>query len=746
MRDVATGTALLAAAVSFNPWIGTGGFPHTSGMTSPAATLPFGWVRLGPDTLASQGIMSQISASGRASAGYSWDDDRVLGFSHTRLVGTGARDGGVFRVLPAADPQIHWAKTPGQKLRHDQERAEPGYYSISFPDEGIRAELAASVHCGFHRYHRDPARGPLHLLLDATSDLWRVKNAHPDARVSIDRAARTIDGQVTSQGVFSSRQGGLTLYFHAEYSGTATGARIWKDKSWLPDASQAAGDSIGVALSSPASPGSGDLELKLCISAVSVANARLNFDAEARAATFDSARQQAALSWDEYFNRARIQSSDPELMTLYRTMLYYSALLPTHFSDVNGDYLGFDRKIRRATGFIYRTDMSLWDTFRTVHPLMTLIAPETQRDSLLSLLSMSETTGVFPRWPFGAADSGSMFGSPANFLFSESYSKGIRGFDVARALAVMHRGSTASDADREPECRRLGWCPSDSVGGSVSKTLEYAWSDFAAAELAAAAGDAGLESLFRELSRRYRNTWDPDTRFFRPRDSAGRFIKFNPNVSSYLASLDKSARNYVEGSGHEWRWSVAHDPQDLIALMGGPARFTADLEDFLEGASIKRGAIFPGAKYWHGNEHDIHSIYLFDEAGRPELTQKWVRWALSDRYANSPDGLDGNDDAGTLSAWYVLSSLGIYPQPGTDRYWIGSPAVEGASLRLGSSDVLSIEVRNQSPKNVYVQSLTVNGAPWCRPWIRHAELRNATLVFVLGPGPATGGGLACRQS
>lgn len=715
--------------------IGTGGWPHTSGMTSPAATLPFGLVRLGPDTKWG-GLLGLIKTpEGVSTAGYGAHDGLLLGFSHTRLSGTGIRTGGLFRVLPLSRPRWPSKKPVAIGFKRAREKAEPGYYASAISGERVGAELTASLHCGFHRYRllgrKRAQREPLHLLLDASSDLDLSANSKGNARTSDDR--RSLTGEVNSYGGFANRQGGVKSYFYAELSRAPSSVRGEDSPHLL------------LTFDPPTTSQEPEVELKLCISFVSAANARLNFDAEARGVTFDEARARAASRWSEYFSRATVESSDPKVESLFSSMLYFASLMPTHFTDVNGEYLGFDKRAHIAKGFTYRSDFSLWDTFRTAHPLYSLIAPEVQRDSLHSLLAMAEHRGTLPRWAFAAGDTGSMFGSPANFLFSESYLKGLRDFDAERALEFMEKG-VYDAATREPASVKLGYCPSDQAKASVSKTLEYAWADFASAELAEAIGRTDVASLFRERAQAFRLVWDAGSRYFRPKNSNGQFVKFKPGLTSYFSFLSKSVRHYAEGSAQHWRWSVPHDPQALIELFGGSVPFVRELERFIRGASRNRSALNPGPRYWHGNEHNLHAIYLFNEAGRAELAQKWARWALRTRYGDGPNGLDGNDDGGTLSAWYVLSALGLYPQAGTDRYWLGSPAIDRARLNLGSGTTLTIVAQDQGRKNVYVQAVHVNGRRWCKPVIRHADLKNATLEFKMGPKPAQSGGYACDQS
>jgi predicted alpha-1,2-mannosidase len=534
-------------------------------------------------------------------------------------------------------------------------------------------------------------------------------------------------GEVSTRSVDAQPNDKLRVYFYAKPSVPLGHYRVWSGKKWIDDQpTEIRGEDIGIVLDSMNTPSyGGEIGLSLCISYVSALNAKLNFDAEAASTPFDQARISAEAKWKEYFSRAEIKTPDRDLETLFYSTLYFSAIMPTNFTDVNHEYRGFGNTIGKAENFTYRTDLSLWDTFRTAHPLYNLIAPEIQRDTVLSLMEMAkENHGVFPRLAYGTTSSKYMFGSPANFVLSEAYAKGIHDFDTESALLSMWKGANEDPFTREPECVLHGYCPSDEIPQSVSKTVENSWADFAAAELAHASGNPSMELRFRENEVGFRHVWDPSTRYFRPKNSAGEFTAFNPNMTSYFAFIYKPAIAYAEGGPNHYRFSAPHHAQELISLFGGPAEFVTELEKFMDGHSPRRSALYPGANYWHGDEHNIHAPYLFNEAGRPDLTQKWVRWILRDRYATTPDGLDGNDDAGTLSAWYVLSSLGLYPQSGTDRYWLGSPAVDEATF-----------ARGQSSENVYVKQVALNGKRLCASTVLHQALVDSTLEFQMSATP-----------
>jgi predicted alpha-1,2-mannosidase len=382
-----------------------------------------------------------------------------------------------------------------------------------------------------------------------------------------------------------------------------------------------------------------------------------------------------------------------------------------------------------------------------------LIAPDVQLDCVRSLVEMAKIGGALPRWPSGGGYTGSMFGSPADMVVAETYLKGLTDFDAEAAYAFMKKASEQGmpgGVDGRwavAEYNQYGYVPADvETKGSVSSTLEYAWADGSIALLGQALGkDAGEVQYYKDKSMRYKNLFDPGTKYFRPKNTDGSWVTpFSPYITSYYNEvLFFFPKAYAEGGPQHYRWSVPQDPQGLIELFGSREYFVKELDKFMGSASKTMAAIDPGPGYWHGNQHNLHALYLFNEAGRPDLTQKWARWALTERYGTGPDGLDGNDDAGALSAWYVLSALGIYPVAGSDRWWIGAPIVDSAVLNLGGGKTLTVTAHNQSAKNIYVQSVTLNGARLTEPWVLHGALTaraSNILVFEMGPKPAAGGG------
>ncbi|NLV42143.1 MAG: glycoside hydrolase family 92 protein [Candidatus Hydrogenedentes bacterium] len=719
-----------------NVFSGTGNAFWMCGHNTPAAATPFGMVRLGPDTVS---MLVEKPALNRS--GYFYGDNRTTGFSHTRLVGADAQEGGVFRVFPTVASRLKKVTAPGRKTKfsHRDEKGFPGYYAVKLPAEGVLAEMTATPRSGAHRYTFSGA-DPAVLLLDVTSSIGdrRCENG----TVSILPGAGEVEGACRLYGSFSGRYDGLDVFFAARSSVpfSAHGTRIREQVKM--GAVQAAGNELGILLQYP--PSVRQVELRVGISYVSIANARANLDAEAPPATaFPVLVKGARDAWEAYLGRIRVKGGTETQQRILHTALYRTAMMPTLFTDVTGEYMGFDKAVHRAEGFTYYTDFSLWDTFRTAHPLYNLVAPGETGDFMRSLLEMAKAGGAFPRWPSGAGYTNCMFGTPADAVVSEAWLKGIRGFDIEAAYTILRQTATSGPPEG---CRfagrgglqdylQYGYCPTDKMRKAVSATLEYAWEDHA---LSLLAGALGKEDDAREFARRaqfYRNLWNPATRFFQPRDSQGRFTEpFEPLALSYTDFKQKYTKDFVEGSPMQWRWCVPHDPEGLVSLFGGPQRFVPELESFMEKTRKKTGAWHPGSHYWHGNEHHLNAAYLFNHAGRRDLTQKWVRRILDTKYADDYVGVDGNDDGGTLSSWYVLSALGIYPIAGTVTYELGIPLFDEAVVDIGGGKTLKVTAENNAPGDMRVREVTAGGTPVETATLTHDQLMAANeLRFVLTP-------------
>jgi predicted alpha-1,2-mannosidase len=719
-----------------NPFVGTGGVSYLCGNEFPGATVPFGMVRLSPDTVSSGGRRATNTS------GYYYRDPQVLGFSHTRLGGTGAADGGNFLVIPVPAGQSADEVKRGLSVRfsHQNEVAFPAYYGLSLPDQGLTAELTATCHVGVHRY-RFSNDAP-HLLIDVSSVIGRGDSK--DGRVRVLPQANEIEGSVRTFGTFSKRYGGIPVHFVARVNRPFAKFGVWKDGTITIGQAAAEGGDVGAELLFEKSGSPSVVELKLAISYVSIQNARENLEREAKSLDFDHVLEQGKRDWEEKLGRMRVEGGTEREQTIFYTALYHSLQMPTTFSDVNGDYLGFDGRVHRASGFTYYTDMSLWDTFRTTHPLFCLIAPKEQRDMVVSLVEMCRQGGYLPRWPSGNGYSNSMFGTPADIMVTDTWLKGIRDFDVETAYQSMRKTALGPTQKSRFSGRagiedylKYGYCPNDLMKQSVARTLEYSYADHSIARLAAALGHADDAALFEKHSQAYRQIWNPATQYFQPRDSQGAFVEFRPLLLTYADRGGKYTGAYVEGSAEQWRWGVPFDARALVSLFKSKQYFVQELEQFFE-HSVPKVSVQPNGYYWHGNQPDLYSAWLFNAAERPDLTRKWVRWILEHKYGDQENGLDGNDDGGTISAWYVFGSLGVFPTAGSDRYELGSPLWKRAEINV--SDHRLVITADPGADPVSVDRVRLDGAAPGRNWITHQQLVGATnLAFdASSAGPRSG--------
>ena len=726
-----------------DPFIGTGGFPtYVSGATIPGATLPFGMVRLSPDT---QFFLNGLVPGKKTvnTGGYYYGDRKMMGFSHTRLIGTGAWDGGQFRVVPGTGENTGKKYREGRYIRfsHKNEIAFPGYYAVKFPQMGILAELTASERVGVHRYTFTKNETP-QILIDVSSTLGNSRTT--EGEIEIFPGKQEVVGAIRNFGSFSSRYGGAKVYFAARFSQPFLSYEVWSGDNMPESTTFIEGDQVGMVVSFDKPENNQVITLHLGISYISIDNARANLETETGGAGFEEIVTIARQKWEDKLQLIKVEGGTEEQRRIFYSALYRSLQMPTVFNDVTGEYMGFDKQVHKVTDFNYYTDMSLWDTFRTTHPLFSLIAREEQRDMMVSLVKMAKQGGVLPRWPSGYGYTGSMIGASADIVIAEAYLKGIRDFDVEAAYNAMRKAALGIDLPESgfrpregiEEYLKYQYCPADLMSRSVSRTLEYAYADDAISKLASVLGYEEDAELFARHSQYYRNVWNPENKFFHSRNSSGDFVeKFDPLQLTYTDFDNKYTDGYVEGSALQWRWAVFFDPENLISLFEDRKYFVDELNAFFEKSNPKRGRYTPGSYYWHGNEPDIHAAYLFNSAGRPDLTQKWVRWIMDNKYGDGYEGLDGDDDAGTLSAWYVFSALGFYPVAGSDTYQIGAPLFERAEIKMGEN-LLRVITDNFSPENIYVNKVWLNGELLDRFWFRHHEISSGgTLRFEMSEFP-----------
>lgn len=705
---------------STRPMIGTAEHGHTY----PGATVPFGMVQLSPDT-------RLVSWDGCSA--YHYSDKAILGFSHTHLSGTGCSDLGDIRFTPLSG-KLPKMEGDGYhcKFSHQDETARPGYYRVTLQEPKIDVELTATAHAGFHKY-TFPAGNVARLALDLNRG---CQDAPIAGEVKIE-SKTVISGFRRSRGWSYDH----TYYFVAEFSRPFDKSTIDVDGKEL-----AAGATEGKGLrvqarfdfNNPAQP----VLVKVGISPVSVENARKNLTTEIPAWDFDGTVAAAAKEWSDVLGRIEIETSDPATRETFYTSVYHACVAPTLFNDADGTYLGPDHKAHKFEGFQNYSTFSLWDTFRAEHPLLTIIQPQRVDDFVGSMLAHYRqfNQNALPVWTLAGNETWCMIGNNAIPVIAEAYAKGFRRYDVEAAYKAVH-GTAMGDRDYLKEYREKGYVVSgtDANGGgkmSVSKTLEYAYNDWCVGQMAKQLGKKEDAAVFAKRAQNYRNVFNPATGFVQGRFASGKWREpFDPRQLVW--------EDFTEATSWNYTWFAPQDIQGLISLIGGDEKCIAKLDKmFAEKSGLL--ANIPDltgliGQYVHGNEPCHHIAYIYNYAGAPWKTQAWVRDIMAKLYNNTPDGICGNDDCGQTSAWYVLSAIGFYPvSPASGIYVLGSPAVDKATIHLDpkyqKGGKFTITAENNSPKNVYIQSATLNGKPLTRSWISHAEVvAGGELVLKMGP-------------
>ncbi len=712
-----------------DPLIGSGGVGFGIGAAFPGPTVPFGHVRLGPDTSLSSGAMPILHCGG-----YYYTDTYIKGFSHIHLHGIGAPEFANILFMPTLGMDEEKTDERGYRSMffHEDEEVAAGYYAVTLDDTDVRVELTSTTHAAMQRYTY-PASDEAVVVIDLSHTL---EDGIEASDVLLDPGTGEISGHVFNNDGFVGRVGGAHFHFVSRFDRLPTSWGTWSiggDDAVTMDEGGTVGEDerIGAWFAFETADGE-QVQVKTGISVIDLDHARANLDAEiGDGFDFDAVREAAVETWNEALSVVEVTGGTEDQRTIFYTGLYHAMLMPTTYTEAGGDYLGFDNEVHTSEGFTYYTDLSLWDTFRTEHPLLTLIAPERQTDMLISMEKMLQQGGGLPIWPLHTGDTRSMIGTPADQVIAGSYLKGLRGYDAEAMLDDMIAHATGWGMEGGRDCMEpylaLGYVPMDECDYATSRTLEFAYNDFAVAQLAHALGRTGEAEALYEQSRSFLGVWNHDEQFFVGRLADG---SWNPDFDP----LSFNSGDYTEATAWQYLWHVQHDVATLAELMGGPEALAARLDGFFE-ATVEtqddQVEGFPGPYYWHGNEPDIHAAYLFDQVGRPDLTQKWVRWIMKTLYGTGPDGIEGNDDCGTLSSWYVFSALGFFPIPATDLYLIGSPIFTSATVHLPGGD-LTIVADGASPDAIYVQSAGLDGEPLDEPWIRHDQIAGGgALEFVM---------------
>lgn len=697
-----------------DPLIGTLG----SGFVVPGAAMPFGMVQLSPDT---NGYF--------AYTGYLWSDAFIRGFSHVHVSGMGVRSAGDLPFLPTVGPVSSSDPNLFQSaFDHASERAEPGYYRVRLDTYAIDAELAAGLRVGLHRYAFPPVP-QANVLLDVGRSVPGVHFASVE-----------LVGEGAAEGTAHTTQG-YEVHFAARFSQPFAGFGAWQEagQAPVPGERSAAGVGAGAYVSFDATL-QREVLVKVGISFVSRANALLNLEAELPGEDFgfDVLRGRARAAWNGELHRAEVEGSELDKRSFY-TALYHAFQHPNVFTDADGEYMGHDGRVHVAEGYVHHANFAFWDTYRGENQLLALLQPERYRDMVRSLAAMAREAGRLPRWSLMNTYPDYMPGEPALIALGDAFCRGLVPQELEQELYAAMR-TLALERRRDPSYLVYGYVPHDVNSGGASATLEHALGDFALALVADRLGLAEDRDTLLRLSENWRNLLDPDTRFVRPRYSDGSWL------SPYLPELPQG---FVEGTGWQYTWLVPHDVRGLSDAMGGGASARERLDTFLAhplaavpgpAAEVQKalalfGVVYAGNQYAPSNEHDLQAPYLYDYVGQPWKTQAVVR-GLQALYRPLPDGLPGNDDLGTMSAWYAWSALGLYPMPGSGVLLVGSPVFERAVVHLEGARTLELRAPGASPVNKYVQAARLDGAPLERAWLTHdAIVRGGALELALGPLP-----------
>lgn len=687
-----------------NQYVGTGGHGHTF----MGANVPFGLVQLGP---------TEPTRGWDWCSGYYYDDDELIGFGHMHLSGTGIGCLGDVAFLPVKD-----FKQTSTRFKHEAEKVHPGYYSLQLTDPNVLVELTATDRCGFHRYtFKDGAKAQLALDLSQCIG-WDKLN---DCLLTQESTTR-LTGFRRSNGWAADRR----IYFSIDFSQPVTVHRL--DSM----------ERVVVSVADNTKP----LLVKVALSPVSIDKAKLNMQAEMAGWDFDATVKAADDAWNRELARIQIQTNDQTKKRVFYTAMYHLMTSCSKFNDVDREYRGADGKVHKAD-FTNYTTLSLWDTYRAAHPLMTVAFPEMQRDFAQTFLNIYKQQGRLPVWHLMGSETDCMVGNPGAIVLADLTMKGFVE-DKELALEAL-KATQMKDIRSLGLLKEHGYIPwnLEPENETVAKALEYCAADDGVAKVAKLLGKSDDYNYFFNRSRSYKKYYDPETRFMRAVGTDGKFrLPFNPFFAEHRTN------DYTEGNAWQYTFLVPHDVKGLINLFGSDKAFMSKLDSlfFVEGwAGDNASPDMSGmtGQYAHGNEPSHHVIYMYNYAGRPDKAAPLLRKMLNEMYLDQPDGLSGNEDVGQMSAWYILSSVGLYQvDPVGGRFVIGSPLFDKATVNVGAGKTFTVVAKNNSDRNIYVQSARLNGKALKNSYIEFNDIRHGgTLELVMGPKPSKWGAApACR--
>ncbi|WP_419520980.1 GH92 family glycosyl hydrolase [Leyella stercorea] len=687
-----------------NQYVGTGGHGHTF----MGANVPFGLVQLGP---------TEPTRGWDWCSGYYYDDDELIGFGHMHLSGTGIGCLGDVAFLPVKD-----FKQTSTRFKHEAEKVHPGYYSVQLTDPNVLVELTATERCGFHRYtFKDGAKAQLALDLSQCIG-WDKLN---DCLLTQESTTR-LTGFRRSNGWAADRR----IYFSIDFSQPVTVHRL--DSM----------ERVVVSVADNTKP----LLVKVALSPVSIDKAKLNMQAEMAGWDFDATVKAADDAWNRELARIQIQTNDQTKKRVFYTAMYHLMTSCSKFNDVDREYRGADGKVHKAD-FTNYTTLSLWDTYRAAHPLMTVAFPEMQRDFAQTFLNIYKQQGRLPVWHLMGSETDCMVGNPGAIVLADLTMKGFVE-DKELALEAL-KATQMKDIRSLGLLKEHGYIPwnLEPENETVAKALEYCAADDGVAKVAKLLGKSDDYEYFFNRSRSYKKYYDPETRFMRAVGTDGKFrLPFNPFFAEHRTN------DYTEGNAWQYTFLVPHDVKGLIQLFGSDKAFMSKLDSlfFVEGwAGDNASPDMSGmtGQYAHGNEPSHHVIYMYNYAGCPDKAAPLLRKMLNEMYLDQPDGLSGNEDVGQMSAWYILSSVGLYQvDPVGGRFVIGSPLFDKATVNVGAGKTFTVVAKNNSDRNIYVQSARLNGKTLKNSYIEFNDIRHGgTLELLMGPKPSKWGAApACR--
>lgn len=685
-----------------NPFIGTGGTGHTF----PGAVLPFGMVQLSPDT--------RVDGSWEGCSGYHFSDSVIYGFSHTHLNGTGVSDYGDILLMPVLGDANLAKKSYATGFSHTKETASAGYYSVQLNNQ-IKAELTATTRVGIHRY-TFPKAATGTIVLDL---LHRDKTLSSKLKV-VDSV--TVIGYRVSEAWAREQH----IYFMMKFSKPLRDKSVKIIRKKAPSANEP-GEEEGALFQFDMSDGA-PLIVKVGISQTDAVGAARNLNTEATHWDFDLYKAEAEKAWDKQLSKIEVSSSDKNKLTLFYTALYHTMIHPSVASDVDGRYRGRDQQIHQATGFTPYTVFSLWDTFRGLHPLMSIIEKKRTVDFLNTFLHQYDEAKRLPMWELSANETDCMIGFHSVSVIADAFAKDIGGVDTVLIYEAMQAASNYSGLSI-PEFNSKFYLQIDDESESVSKTLEYAYDNWCVGEVAKRLNKKSDYLLYSKRAMAYKNVYDKKTGFMRPRKNGNWYSPFEPRDVN---------NHYTEANSWQYTFFVPHDIDGLMRLMGGDKAMDKKLDELFSTSSQTLGRDQPDitgliGQYAHGNEPSHHMAYLYNFVGKPYKTQEKVYKILTEFYKNDPDGLIGNEDCGQMSAWYVLSSMGFYQVcPGIPEYSIGTPLFDKVIIHTDSTHAFTISKQNPSGNFQYIKSVLLNGKEQKRLVISHKDLvSNGKLEFVM---------------